>query len=196
MQKRKRKLGVTGLIGLTTLGVMLGGLTSGTITVCGRNVPGVTISDTDWEKKSPNNKLKRSLEDFQPPITYEMTQEQLAEQAYYDELDYLACAVYAEAGNQGIEGMALVADVILNRVDSQEFPNTITEVVNQPYQFEVVANNTINELSPTDECFTAIRRELAHRTNTEIVFFRTGRYTKYGIPAFKYGDHYFSVSGK
>lgn len=192
MQKRKRKLGVTGLIGLTTLGVMLGGLTSGTITVCGRNVPGVTISDTDWEKKSPNNKLKRSLEDFQPPITYEMTQEQLAEQSCYDELDLLARCVAAESMNQGITGMRYVCRVILNRVESEEFPNTITDVIYQKNQFEVVQNGTIDSIDPLPEVFEACKLEMAECSDPNIVFFQAGGFSKYGRNAFRYKDHYFS----
>jgi len=43
--------------------------------------------------------------------------------------------VYFEAGNQSIKGKVAVAWVTLNRVRSQEFPNTICEVVWQDKQF-------------------------------------------------------------
>ena len=39
--------------------------------------------------------------------------------------------VYFEAGNQSLEGMAAVADVTLNRVQEDRYPNTICEVVKQ-----------------------------------------------------------------
>lgn len=49
--------------------------------------------------------------------------------------DILACALYHEAGNQGAVGMKMVAEVILNRTQSEYFPPTIKKVVYQPFQF-------------------------------------------------------------
>lgn len=40
-------------------------------------------------------------------------------------------AIYFEAGNQKAQGMFAVANVILNRVKSPDFPDTICEVVHQ-----------------------------------------------------------------
>ena len=47
--------------------------------------------------------------------------------------------VEAEAGDQDLRGRILVANVILNRVKSKEFPNTIKEVVFSPRQFSPVS---------------------------------------------------------
>lgn len=47
------------------------------------------------------------------------------------ELSCLATALYFEARGEGIKGQAAVAEVILNRVDSANFPKTICGVVNQ-----------------------------------------------------------------
>ena len=44
------------------------------------------------------------------------------------ELDLFARCVESEAGNQGLYGKQLVADVILNRVNSPNFPDTFWEV--------------------------------------------------------------------
>lgn len=53
------------------------------------------------------------------------------------ELNELAAIVYAEAGNQGYDGMLAVASVIMNRVFYKgSFPNTIHGVIMQPHQFE------------------------------------------------------------
>ena len=41
----------------------------------------------------------------------------------------LAQNIYFEAGNQSLEGMAAVADVTLNRVQEDRYPDTICEVV-------------------------------------------------------------------
>ena len=56
--------------------------------------------------------------DFQ---NYEMTTEDLAEEEYFDSLELLALCVEAEAGNQGLIGKKYVCDVILNRVDDEDF---------------------------------------------------------------------------
>ena len=63
------------------------------------------------------------------------TEEEIAEEEYWDSLELLAICVEAEAGNQGLEGKRMVVDVILNRVDDPDWPGTIEEVISQPVQF-------------------------------------------------------------
>lgn len=46
--------------------------------------------------------------------------------------------VQAEAGNQDLDGCRLVADVVLNRIDSDSFPNELEDVIYAPGQFSVV----------------------------------------------------------
>lgn len=47
----------------------------------------------------------------------------------------LAIAMYYEARNQPIDGQLAVAQVIMNRVESPRYPDTVCEVVWQPKQF-------------------------------------------------------------
>jgi len=47
----------------------------------------------------------------------------------------LATAVFFEARGEPIDGKELVANVIINRVESNKYPDTICEVVNQRKQF-------------------------------------------------------------
>ncbi len=56
---------------------------------------------------------------------------------YYTEYerDILYRIVYAEAGCASDYMQQVVAQVILNRMDSPHFPNTIHDVIFQPYQF-------------------------------------------------------------
>ena len=89
-------------------------------------------------------------------------------------------------------GKRLVCDVILNRVDSADFPNTITEVINQDGQFSVVSNGSINRVSVSDETFNACKLELIERTDSEILYFTAGQYNPSGTPAYQHQDHYFS----
>jgi spore germination cell wall hydrolase CwlJ-like protein len=54
------------------------------------------------------------------------------------EQDCLASAVYFEARGEELKGQLAVADVVLNRVASAKYPDTICEVVEQPWQFSFV----------------------------------------------------------
>ena len=47
------------------------------------------------------------------------------------ELECLASAIYFEARGEGIKGQAAVAEVILNRVDLPNYPNSVCGVVHQ-----------------------------------------------------------------
>ena len=124
---------------------------------------------------------------------YEMMPDDIALEEYYDSLELLACCVEAEAGNQGLYGKQLVVDVILNRVDDSDFPNCIYDVIMQKNQFSVVSDGRINQVTPTEETYEAIKLEFEHRQNTEILFFTAEGFSKYGTPWMKIGDHYFST---
>ena len=52
----------------------------------------------------------------------------------------MAAVVYCESGGECYEGQLAVANVILNRVRSSSYGNTISEVVYAPYQFSVVGS--------------------------------------------------------
>lgn len=121
-----------------------------------------------------------------PDIETEMENEE-----FCDSLEILACCVEAEAGNQDLLGKRLVADVILNRVDSPRFPNTIEEVVSQKYHFTTFWDGTMARIVPSDETFKAVQMELDERTDSEILFFTAGDYNTYCLPAYRHGDHYF-----
>lgn len=60
------------------------------------------------------------------------------------EKDLLARLVEAEAKGEPYAGKVAVATVILNRVDSHLFPNTVSSVIYQTGQFTPVSNGTIN----------------------------------------------------
>lgn len=109
------------------------------------------------------------------------------------ELELLALVVEAEAGNQGLYGKQLVVDVILNRVDSPDFPGSITKVLIQPAAFSTISDGAAYRAEPTAETYAAIESELLHRCNTEILFFTSEGYSEYGTPWEKVGGHYFST---
>ena len=69
-----------------------------------------------------------------------------AEALPYDEttLDLLARVITHESGNQPLTGKMAVGNVILNRVNSSRFPNTVSEVIYSPNQFPGATNATPN----------------------------------------------------
>lgn len=54
-----------------------------------------------------------------------------------DDVELLACVIYQEAGSDAVcdDCRRRVADVVLNRVESEYFPDTIYEVLMQPSQY-------------------------------------------------------------
>lgn len=113
-------------------------------------------------------------------------------EVYSPEFELMARTVYAEAGNQGYEGKRLVAAVILNRVDDESFPDTITEVLEAPKQFSVVGSGVINNYEIDKESVRACKDEMKERTNTDIVYFNPVGFIN-GKAWKKVGDHYFST---
>ncbi len=68
----------------------------------------------------------------------------------------LARCVYGEARGESYKGQVAVAAVILNRVKSSKFPNSIAGVIYQPGAFSVVNDGQIN-LSPNDSALKAAK---------------------------------------
>lgn len=121
----------------------------------------------------------------------ELCKEQIEEEGYFDDLELMAACVEAEAGNQSFDGKRMVADVILNRVEDPDWPNTIEGVITQKYQFSTYWNGAMDNVSISEETFEACRMELIERGWPGIYYFTAGGYGKYGTPWRKVGDHYF-----
>lgn len=87
-----------------------------------------------------------------------------------EDRDLLARLVHAEAGGEPYAGQVEVAEVVLNRVKSDQFPNTISGVIDQPGQFQSVSNGAINQ--PADETnFKAVDEALQSTTNDGALYF-------------------------
>ena len=75
------------------------------------------------------------------------------------ELNLLARVVYGEARGEPYAGQVAVAAVVLNRVRSSSFPNTISGVVYQSGAFTAVSDGQIN-LTPNTTAYNAARDAL------------------------------------
>jgi len=75
------------------------------------------------------------------------------------DLYLLAKCVYAESRGEPYQGQVAVAAVILNRVKSPSFPNTVSGVIYQPYAFTAVSDGQIN-LEPNSTAYSAAQDAL------------------------------------
>lgn len=109
-----------------------------------------------------------------------------------EEVELIALVTMAEAEGECEEGKRLVIDTILNRVDSEYFPNTVYEVIYQPSQFSSMWNGRIDRCEVREDICQLVREEAKVRVNYEVMFFTAGNYGKYGVPMFQVENHYFS----
>ena len=75
------------------------------------------------------------------------------------EIDLFTRIVNAEAGNEPYAGKLAVASVILNRMESSEFPNSLQGVVYQSGQFSPVSDGSINKI-PNQDSIAAVNQIL------------------------------------
>lgn len=103
----------------------------------------------------------------------------------------LSCLVMAEAGGECYEGKLAVANIVLNRLNSGKYGNTISDVIYASGQFSVVRNGALNRAisnGPNSESVQAAADALSGTNNvSEYTSFCTlavanyGRYSAYSI---------------
>ncbi len=96
-----------------------------------------------------------------PPGGGEVRVAEAAPESYWDNLWLLARVIQGEAGDEPFLGKVAVGAVLLNRVRSGSFPNTLAGVVFQPLAFESVANGLIWWRPPSLESIRAAAAALA-----------------------------------
>lgn len=82
---------------------------------------------------------------------------------HLDSKDYecLLKIVESEAGICDQKGKILIANVVINRMQSQYFPDTVEEVVYQKNQFSPVENGAIDRVSITEDTVQAVSMALS-----------------------------------
>ena len=139
----------------------------------GQHLAGALLEADVREKQRKQAAAQTQIETLQKQILKERQEEEARKRAeeerraarrikYTDE-DYqvLLRIVQAEAGICDPKGKILVADVIINRVLSGKFPDSVKAVVYQPSQFQPVSNGTINTVKVTAETIECVDRALA-----------------------------------
>ena len=105
----------------------------------------------------------------------------------------LANLIYCEAGNQPYEGQVAVGAVVINRVLSSVYPDTVVGVIYQNRQFSPVASGrlalALAEDRATDACYSAADAAMSGQTNVgTCVYFRT---PIEGLSGIQIGGHIF-----
>lgn len=92
-----------------------------------------------------NARILAEAKEKEKTVQEERFEETVQTEAYdvsYDDAYLLACLVHAEAGSEPYEGKLATANVVLNRLKSGRYGNTISDVINAPGQFSVVRLGT------------------------------------------------------
>lgn len=113
-----------------------------------------------------------------------------------EELMWLAATIQAEAGGESYTGKLAVGSVIMNRVKSSAFPNSIVGVITQNMQFASYRSGKVDLIrsnGPNSTCVQAAQEVLAGARVGDYLFFMTKYYADYyGISEYTMiGNHAF-----
>lgn len=120
----------------------------------------------------------------------EQAQASSAVNASASEQELLAALIFCEAGNQPYDGQVAVGAVVMNRVRSGSFPDTITDVIYQSGQFTPAMTGWLDSVLAsdgyTDSAMQAAADALAGSNPIgDCLYFSTGG------GGYQLGDHYF-----
>lgn len=138
----------------------------------GQQLAGALLEQDVREKQRREAAAQTEIEALQKQILKEKEEEEARRKAEEErraarrirvsDEDYqiLLRIVQAEAGICDDKGKILVADVIINRVLSSRFPDTVKAVVYQRSQFQPVSNGRINTVKVTPDTIRCVDRAL------------------------------------
>lgn len=160
--------------------------------------------------------IKDNIKELQKKLAEELKLSQEAANAEWrdisqvefeeDDLRLLANLIYCEARGESYEGKLAVASVVVNRILSSKFPNTMTGVIYQKNQFAPVTStkNSFVEAFANDKaswpggagCYEAAQEAMSGITNVDnCVFFQTLAYIeklgKLDVVRYSIGNHGF-----
>ena len=143
----------------------------------------------------PETAAEETTEEPEEPTVEPEPENRYAELHFSDEDVYiLACLVYHEARGESFEGQVAVVEVVLNRMLSDYFPDTVEEVVFQKYgdvwQFSPAPY--LYSAEPDKEQYLAVHtaiEEREHILSEDTVYFSTAPYNE--SVDMIIGNHYF-----
>ena len=140
-------------------------------------------------RKNPEKEPKK---EELAPVQYEYAPVYVAPGITEDDAVLIYYTIEFEAGGESELGKRLATDVILNRKDDPDWPDTIIGVISQDGQFSAWDKGRLFKMIPSEDTIAAVNKELESRINYEIVYFNSIDYM-YGTPYEKVGGHYFST---
>ena len=147
------------------------------------------LKKVEEEKKAAEEARRIAEEEAAREAAEKAAQEQ-AVSASASEQELLAALIFCEAGNQPYEGQVAVGAVVMNRVRSGSFPNTITDVIYQSGQFTPAMTGWLDSVLASDgytnSAMQAAADALAGSNPIgDCLYFSTGG------GGYQLGDHYF-----
>ncbi len=175
--------------------------TSGQITSYQHEISATEAEMLEYEKKLQEQ--KNSIAALQKELEEERRLSQLAARSAWRDISEISFAdgdryllanlIYCEAGNQPYEGQIAVGAVVMNRVMSSVFPDTVVGVIYQNKQFSPVASGrlalALAEDHATAACYRAADAAMSGQTTVgNCLFFRT---PIEGLTGIQIGGHIF-----
>lgn len=164
------------------------------------------IADAEAQADALQEQIKQeeqNIKELEAKLAEEIRLSSLARQSSWRDISevtfadgdryLLANLIYCEAGNQPYEGKLAVGAVVMNRVLSSVFPDTIVGVIYQRRQFSPVDDGhlplALAQGKATDSCYQAADAAMSGETNVgNCVFFRT---PIPGLTGIQIGGHIF-----
>lgn len=175
--------------------------TSGKISSYQNEIQTTEAEMLEYEKQLEEQ--KNSIAALQKELEEERRLSQLAAQSAWRDISEISFAdgdryllanlIYCEAGNQPYEGQVAVGAVVMNRVMSSVFPDTVVGVIYQNKQFSPVASGrlalALAEDHATEACYRAADAAMSGQTTVgNCLFFRT---PIDGLTGIQIGGHIF-----
>jgi len=181
---------------------------AGLVNKTSTNLAGKTseISQAESEALAYEQKIKeqeQNIADLQAKLAEEIRLSRLAAQSSWRDISevsfaegdryLLANLIYCEAGGEMYAGKVAVGAVVINRVLSSVYPDTVVGVIYQGGQFSPVASGrlaaALAENKATDSCYQAADEAMRGITNVgNCVYFRT---PIEGLSGINIGGHVF-----
>jgi len=127
------------------------------------------------------------------------TEEQKTQFPYYiqcglsnEDFEFLCRVVTAESSDN-YEGNVAVACVIFNRVDNENFPDTVIDVLTESGQFSTVRQGECHTETTDETRKAVVEAYLTRSLPTNVLYFRADYYFNWGTPYAKIGGNCFSA---
>lgn len=184
IQKKKNEKKIPeGFAGIID-GIMAAKASNGNYYALGTNVEDVLVGQRTSKRegaviKGMGSQVAASVNDIDDQSWELVENTQISDKDY----ETLLAIVEAESGGEDLKGRLLVANVILNRVDSELFPDTVTEVVWQNSggspQFTPTVDGRIQTVEVSDTTREAVNRAIDGEDHSQgALFFLEREYSE------------------